>query len=136
MNLVFGHDDLVAAWVSEKIGARISPPYAAIGATKDGNTLCGGVVFNRWNGHNIDITLASEGCLTRGNIRGVYNYIFEQVKAGRVSAVTRRSNKRMQRMLPRFGFEFEGVSKRYYGPTKADDGFWFVLFPEKARRFL
>ncbi len=136
VTLVFNQHDTVACWVSEKIGTLISPPYVAIGATKDGHSLCGGAVFNDWNGHNIEITLASDGCLTRGTIRAVYHYLFNQSKAGRVSAHTRRSNKAMREMFPRFGFEFEGVARRYYGPAKADDAFLFVLFPENARKFL
>lgn len=139
MQLVFGQHDLVAGWVSERIGALISKPYVAIGATKDGKALCGGAVFNNWNGHNIEISLASEGCLTRGTIRAVYHYLFEQSKAGRVTAHTRRSNTAMREMLPRFGFvpEFGGQpARRFYGPNKADDAFVFVLFPENARKYL
>lgn len=135
MILVFNQHDLVAGWVSERIGALIAKPYVGIGAARDGK-LCGGAVFNNWNGHNIEITLASEGCLTRGTIRAVYHYLFVQSKAGRVSAQTRRSNKLMREMFPRLGFEFEGVAHRFYGPTKSDDAFRFVLFPEKARKFL
>ncbi len=137
--LVFNQHDRVARWVSEKIGSLISPPYVAIGATKDGHALCGGAVFNDWNGHNIEITLASDGCLTRGTIRAVYHYLFNQSKAGRVTAHTRRSNKAMRNMLPRFGFtpEFGGQpAKRFFGPSKADDAFVFVLTPENARKFL
>jgi hypothetical protein len=134
--LVFNEHDRVAGWVSEKIGAVIAPPYVAIGASKDGGkTLCGGAVFNDWNNYNIEITLASDDCLTQGTIRGIYHYLFEQSKAGRVTAHTRRSNKAMRDMLPRFGFEFESIAKRYYGPNKADDAFVFVLFPENARKF-
>lgn len=135
IQLIFGQHELVAGWVSDKIGALISPPYSTIGAARD-DKLIGGAVFNGWNGHNIEITLASEGCLTRGTIRAVYHYLFVQSRAGRVSAHTRRSNKIMRAMFPRLGFEFEGIAKRYYGPTKADDAFRFVLFPDKARTFL
>jgi RimJ/RimL family protein N-acetyltransferase len=134
MQLVFGQHDLVADWVSEKIGALIAKPYVAIGAMRDGK-LCAGWVFNHWNGHNIEISWASE-FLTRGMIRAVHHYVFVQSGAGRVSALTRRSNKTMREMFPRFGFEFEGVQRRYYGPNKADDAFLFVLFPENARKFL
>lgn len=136
IQLVFDQHDLVADWVVERIGALIAKPYVAIGATRDGKTLCGGAVFNNWNGHNIEITLASEGCLTRGTIKAVYNYLFVQSKAGRVSAQTRRSNKVMRNMFPKFGFEFEGVARNFYGPKRADDAFRFVLFPDNARKFL
>ena len=136
IQLVFGQDDIVAGWVSKKIGALISPPFVAIGVTRDGTALCGGTVFHHWNGHNLEITLASDGAITRGTLRAIYHYMFEQVDAGRVTARTRRSNKTMRDMLPRLGFQFEGVSRRYYGPNKADDAFVFVLFPENARKFL
>lgn len=136
MRLVFGQYDLVADWVAERTGSLIAKPYVAIGAVREGDMLCGGAVFNNWNGHNIEITLASEGCLTRGTIRAVYHYLFVQSKAGRVSAQTRRSNKAMREMFPRFGFRFEGVARHFYGPTRADDAFRFVLFPDNARKFL
>lgn len=136
MNLVFSRDDEVAAWVAERVGSIIAKPYVGIGATRDGATFCTGVVFNNWNGHNIEITLASDGGLTRGVIRGIYHYLFVQSKAGRVTAHTRRSNKIMRRMLPRFGFIEESVAKRFYGPNKRDDAFVFALFSENARKYL
>jgi len=136
MRLVFGCDDLVAKYVSDGLGLPMVPPYTAIGGTRDGQSLCIGVVFNEYNGSNIDITLYGPGALTRGNIRGVYHYLFEQLKVNRVTAKTRRSNKRMQRLMGRFGFKFEGISARYFGPTKADDAIRFVLFPEEARKWL
>jgi len=131
---VFGRHEEVAAWVGDRIGDLISPPYVSIGAEREGQ-LCAGVVFNGWNGANIDISLASDGQLTRGAIRGIYHYVFEQSKATRATAHTRRSNKVMRRMLPRLGFEFEALLRQYYGPTKGDDAFVFVLFPENARKF-
>ncbi len=136
MKLIFGRDDEVAQWVAEHGGGIICPPYVAIGAAKDDDTLCGGAVFNGWNGANIDISLASDGGLTRGTIRGIYHYVFEQSKATRATAYTKRSNKVMRNMLPNLlGFQFEAVLHRYYGPEKKDDAFVFVLFPEQARQF-
>lgn len=136
MQLVFGQDTIVADYVFNNLGLALVPPYTAIGGTKDGKTLCIGAVFNQFNGSNIEITLFGPGGLTRGNIRGVYHYIFEQLKVNRVSAKTRRSNKSMQRLLPRFGFKFEGISARYFGPQKADDAIRFVLFPDDARKWI
>lgn len=136
IRLIFDHHDLVADWVAERVGSVIAKPYVAIGATRDEQTFCAGAVFNNWNGHNIEITLASDHGLTRGTIRGIYHYLFVQSKAGRVTAHTRRSNKVMRAMLPRLGFQEEGVVKRFYGPNKRDDAFIFALFPENARKFL
>lgn len=136
MQLVFGRDQLVCEWVAAKLGIVIVPPYTAIGATKDGKELCAGAVFNQWNGSNIEITLYAPHCMTRGGIRAIFDYVFKQLRAGRVSANAARSNKRGRRNLERFGFEFEGVSKRFYGPTKADDAFRYGLLPEQASKWL
>jgi hypothetical protein len=127
--------DAVADWVSRKLAVRIAPPYVAIGTAIDGIIRCG-FVFNRFNGYNIEVNLASENGLTRGILDAVHDYAFGVAKAGRVTALTRRSNKLMRNMLPRLGFEPECNGqplKRYYGPTKSDDAFVFVLFPEKAK---
>lgn len=134
--LILGCDEMVAAWVGEKLGTKFIPPYTTIGATKDGNDLCAGAVFNDYTGSNLEITLVSDGGLTRGNIRAVFSYAFDQVKVNRLSAKTKRSNKAMRRMLPRFGFKFEGISAQYFGPTRADDAIRFVLFHEDARKWL
>lgn len=135
MRLVFGQDDLVAGWVSVNLGIPIAPPYTAIGGTRDGESLCIGAVFNNYNGSNIDISLYGPRGLTRGGIAAVYQYLFGQLKVNRVSALTRRSNKAMRQLLPRFGFKFEGIGARYFGPARADDAIRFVLFPDDARKW-
>jgi hypothetical protein len=134
VRLVFGQDDQVAKWVSENIGIVMVPPYVAIGGTRDGRTLCIGVVFNDYNKSNVEISLYGPGALTRGNISAIYQYAFNQLGVNRVTAKTRRTNKRMQKLLPKFGFKYEGTSARYFGPSKADDAIRFVLFPEEAEK--
>jgi predicted nucleic acid-binding Zn ribbon protein len=136
VRLVFGQDEQVAAWVCENLGVTISPPFTAIGATRDGFTYCIGAVFNRWNGSDLEITLYGPGGLTRGNLRGIYHYVFVQCGANRLSAVTPRSNANMRKLLPRLGFEFEGTSKRYFGTSRKDDGMRYVLFPENALKWM
>jgi hypothetical protein len=136
VRLVFGEDELVANWVGVNLGLTIVPPYTAIGGTLDGQSLVIGAVFNKWNGSNIEITLYGPGALRRGAIRAIYHYTFAQLGAQRVSATTRRSNKLMCRKLHKLSFEFEGVAKRFYGPTRKDDGLRFVLFPAAAERWI
>ena len=135
MRLVFNDPERVAAWVSDRLGTIIQPPYVAIGMTDDDRLYCGGAVFNNWNGANIEITVAMDRRPTRGVIRALQHYVFEQSKATRVTAHTRRANKKVRRLLPRLGFKFETTRERFFGPTRADDAFAFVLFPENARKF-
>lgn len=136
IRLVFGEDNAVAAYVGEKIGSGFSPPLATIGMTRDGQTLCGGAVFHNYTGANIDMGLALDVPLNRGLMRALHNYVFEQLKALRCTAITKRSKKKNHKMLKRFGFQFEGVSPRYFGPKKSDDGFRFVFFSDTGSKFL
>lgn len=131
---MFEQHDRVAQWVSEHVGAKMERPYVGLGISgDDGQTLCGGIIFNNWNGFNIDVTLALTEPLTRPIIQGVWYYVFEQSKATRVTARTMRSNKKTRELLPRLGFKFEAVSPRWYGPDRKHDAFQFALFPENAR---
>lgn len=132
MRLVFGEDALVAAWMSQRLGNPIGPPYIAFGLTADEKTLCGGAAFSNWNGANIEMAIVLDCIITRGFIRAIYNYAFIQCGALRLSARTRRSNRTANRILPRLGFKFEGVAKSYYGPNRADDAICYVLFSNKA----
>jgi hypothetical protein len=135
VQLVFGHDQRVCEWVSAKLGIVIYPPYTAIGATKDWHEFCAGAVFNNWNGSNIEITLYAPHLMTRGNIRAIFDYVFHQMQANRISLSVKRANKQWRAGLVRHGFEFEGVRRRYFGQTRADDAFMYGLFPEQMRKW-
>lgn len=135
MQLVFGHDAEVGAWAAEKIGIPLSPPFVAIGIADKGE-LKGAAIYNNWNRWQVEISLYAPGCFTRGNIRALMlAYPFDDLGAGRLTARTKRSNKTMQRLFPRLGFEMEGVLKRFYGPTKADDAFIYRLDRQAAERW-
>lgn len=132
MRLVFGRDREVAEFVASGLGVTITPPYVAIGGEKDGKLIIG-VVFNNWNGANMEISLYGPGGITRGAIAGVFHYVFKQAKARRLTAITRKSNERMQRMLPRFGFVMETPLRDYY---PEEDGIQYVLYPADAQRWI
>jgi hypothetical protein len=134
VQLVFGQDELVAQWVGINLGVTIHPPFTAIGGTKDGRTLCTGAVFNQFNGSSIEITVFSVGRLDRGCLRAASQYVFGQLGANRLSARTRKSNKRMRKHLPRLGFAFEGTLKNYYGP--GEDALMFRLDPAVAKKWM
>lgn len=136
MIAIFGHDATVAKWAGQRMAETFHPPFTAIGFTKDGETLHGAAIFNGWNGSNIDITICGHGCLSRYSIGMAYQYVFGQLNASRLTARTARSNKRMQKLLPRLGFAFEGVMQRYYGTTRDLDGLVYRLLRADALKWL
>lgn len=136
MRLVFDCPELVAQWVYGQLGVEVPPVYTAFGATKDDKSLCAGAVFTDFTGSNIEVTLVAPGAFNRMLISAVCRYAFLQMKVTRLSAKTKRSNTRMRKIMPRMGWKFEGISEKYYGPTKADDALRFVAFEEQARKWI
>ncbi len=138
MYLIYGQDEAVAIWVFAHLG--LGPPnrspYVAIGVVDDAGRPTGGMVFNDWNGANIEITVYAPHALTRQAMRAAYAYVFGQVGACRLTAKTKRNNAIMKKLLPRYGFKFEGVLRNYYGPNPADDALIFRLDPQAAAKWM
>jgi hypothetical protein len=135
LRLVLGADAQVAEWAAAKLGQAIVPPYVCFGIVGESG-LCGAIIFNSYTGPNIDVTVYGPGCGKRRFIRAAYDYAFNQAKALRLTAQTRRGNVVARRLLPRLGFTFEATLKRYFGPTRQDDALSFALFPEDAARWM
>lgn len=135
--LVAGHDEAIAAWAGDQLGVRFVQPLSAIGVVDAEGSIIGASVFNDYyHGGNLEWTCVGPGSLKANMLRELAQYAFVQLGATRVTAKTRRSNKLVRRLLPRAGFTFEMTQKRYFGPTRDDDGLVFVLFRENAGKWL
>jgi RimJ/RimL family protein N-acetyltransferase len=132
VQLVFGHDADIAQWAASNLGIEISPPFVAIGVA-DAAGLRGGIVYNNYNRHDIEMSIYGPGCMYRGVIRAALSYPFDQLGVLRVTAQTRRGNKLMRALLPRLGFELEGVKRRHFGPNRRDDAFVYGLLREQNK---
>jgi RimJ/RimL family protein N-acetyltransferase len=136
MNLVLGHDKTVADWAGEKFGVTIHPGYIAWGVIDGEGTLTGAIVLHNFMKHG-NMEMAMVGAVMRpGILRTLARYVFGQLGCTRCTARTARSNVLVRKMLPRAGFQFEGVQKMWYGPNKSDDALVFVLFPKNAERWM
>lgn len=118
-----------ADWTMGKIGRKAVPPYRTLAAIED-ERIVGGVVFNGYNGANVDITVYAPGGLTRNALREVFSFAFHDLKCTRVTARTRPGQAALIAGAPltgphgifeRIGFVREAVSARYYGNGRAND---------------
>ena len=129
-------DDSVAIWAGEQLGVTFQQPYTAFGFVRN-NEIKGAVVFNDYyRGGNVGITYVGSRSFGKQQISFMCAFAFNELKASRVTARTRRANKVMRSMLPRFGFQYESTQKKFYGPEKGDDALVFVMYPEDAQRWL
>jgi RimJ/RimL family protein N-acetyltransferase len=136
MHLIYGLSDAVAAWTGDKLGYWIAPPLHAIGIADADGMPIGGIVFNDWNGYNLEISIYGPGAMNRRTIAAAYTYAFTVAKATRLTGRVKRSNTALKAMLPRLGFELEGVLHHYYGAGRNNDAFIYRLDPQAAAKWM
>ncbi len=119
MNLVFGHDQTIADWVSNKTnGKPFVLPCKAFGLVDKEGTLIGGCVFTGVNDKTLELSLAGPATFTRTAWRAIISYVFEQNEYSRLQMHVSQRNKQLLRMLAplrKSGVKFENVSEWHYG---------------------
>lgn len=139
MIIIKNKDQIVADWVAKKVGEPIHAPYTALGFSRNEqpSIIVGGVVYNDYNGFNIEITCAMEkGVVCAAILDAVFSYAFETLNCLRVTARTKRSNKAICRMAQRLGFNYEASLKQYFGPNRRDDAILFYIDHASASRWI
>ncbi len=131
--ILFGHDQTVAEWVSQKVKKPFHPPFTAIGVLNCEGTLIGGFVFNDYTGDSIEMSLAGGGVARRSVWKAILAYVFGQLKCSRLQIHTRRSNKMVKKLAPKLGFVCEGKARNFYGDN--EDGFVYSLVKSDLNTF-
>jgi RimJ/RimL family protein N-acetyltransferase len=129
--LLFGYDIPVATWTFNEF--RLTPMHinAAIGIVR-GNRLIGAAVFQSHSGHNVELSYYGPQTFSAGIAKTLARYTLERFNVDRLTMRTNRKNASILKMFHRFGFKFEGVQHRFYGPF--GDAAVFVLFREDLER--
>lgn len=115
MNLVFGADEFIAHWVSERV-REFDPGlehYACIGVA-DQEKLIAGMVYHQYRGHDVMMTFAADSprwCM-KGILGAFFRYPFKQLGCVRVTTVVAKKNKRSRRLVEGVGFTLEGVMRK------------------------
>ena len=132
-----GRDAEVGQFASERLGVPIIPPFTSMGIIDDiSNELCGAIVYNGYNGANIEISFYGPRCMQRRFIKAAFAYPFEQLGVIRLTGRTKRSNKTMCKLFPRLGFIYEATLKNYFGPTRGDDAVVYRMSRAEASKWL
>jgi RimJ/RimL family protein N-acetyltransferase len=121
----------IGAYVGSRLGVTIFPPFKAIGFLTDDKRPLAAFVFNDFNHSNIEMTIVAEpGGITRQVIRYVANYAFNTSKCRRLTVRTKRRNKRILQLAPRYGFKYECIAKDFYPD---DDAVVFRMLKSDCR---
>lgn len=127
----------IVAWYEAQGNSRVFGPYAAIGFLSPNGEIKGAVILiNYQHEANIEAHVYVPRVITKANIKRVYKFVFEELKCTRLTAIPKRSNKKLLKILPKMSFTFNGVLPRYYGKDKKDDGIAYGLMPENAKKWM
>jgi RimJ/RimL family protein N-acetyltransferase len=106
--IVIGNE--VVQWVAKRTG-EFGNYGAAVGfGIEDDRELIAGVVFNEYNGANINMHVASDGSrkwMTREFLWMVFDYAFNQAKIKRITGLVGEGNTEAQLFDEHIGFSLE-----------------------------
>lgn len=105
---------VLCAWAEERLPCRFEK-YQARGFMVGGKLVAVAVWTNLYP-PNIELNFAADSprWATRGNLRGLFSEAWEKWACTRVTAVVRKKNKRVRRVLEGLGFVLEGTHPRLY----------------------
>ena len=108
-------NEAIAGFLEEKLQVKISQPFTAFGFVSDDNRPMCAVLFNDFNRSNMEMTIYAEpGGITRQVLTYLANYVFNKSQCRRLTVRTKKSNKRVLQLAPRYGFKYESVAKHFY----------------------
>ncbi len=124
-------NEAIAGFIEQKLQIKISPPYTAFGfASDDGRPMCA-VLFNDFSGANMEMTIFAEpGGITRQVLRYLAGYVFTKNGCRRLTVRTKKRNKRVLQLAPRYGFKYECIAKHFFAD---DDAVVFRMLREDCK---
>lgn len=145
--LLFGHDKDVAEWVESRLapaGLGHAPrgEFSTIAVFDEARgKVLAGVCYHFFETHDdgtksMAMTIAADSPMfaTRGTIKALLHYPFEQLGCFKVWATTIHTNERAQRFLKGVGFVREGILRHQFG-YKRHAAFWGLTKPEYLSRY-
>lgn len=133
--LLLDCDEQVASWaflVHNRIPMHID---RAIGVLDDGQ-LAGAILFSSYNTVNAELSYYGKNTLTPGIIRATARFALYELRLARLTVIVPKRPSFMLNRITKFGFRYEGVQRRHYGPTDSprDTGCRFVVFREDMEK--
>jgi RimJ/RimL family protein N-acetyltransferase len=134
--LLFECDEQVAAWLFTQMGWPAYKFDKAVGLVSAKGELIGAVLYQHYNGCNVECSYYGRKTMTAGIIRCLARFTLLTFNPSRMTVNTSKRNKRFIRSLTRFGFKLEGTSRCYYGleDNNRNTAVRFVAFREDIER--
>jgi len=112
--VIYGADKIITQWVMARTSVKPLPDATALGIMVSCRVKVG-VIYDRWNGANMEITIAAEKGtkgLRPSRMAALFAYPFITCGAQRLTALIDECNPRSLVLCENMGFEREAVLKR------------------------
>lgn len=120
----FDREEEAEKWARERMSAQIEPGFfRAVSCVDTDDKFVAVAVFTNFTSRNIDLNFAAaEGnwAKPKGSVEmfnGMFSYVFDTLKAVRVTALINSNNKESEDLVKHIGFKLEGVMRKSF-----DDG--------------
>lgn len=117
--ILAGQDMQIALWTFQEFNLRPMQISSAFGILKD-NQLKGSIIFQHFNGCNVEVSYYGPNTATLGMLRFVCTTALDKYKVERMTARTPKTNPKLINWWYRLGAKFEANLHRYYGSTYED----------------
>lgn len=133
--LLFGSDELVAEWAFKAYNRVPLKVDRAFGIVEDGK-LVGAALFSSYNTVNAELSYYGNNTMTRGILRELARIALYELRLARCTVIVPKRPTFLLKKMEKYHFRFEGVQRRYYGPTdnSRHTGCRFVAFREDLLR--
>lgn len=113
MSIVVGQDEVVGPWVMQRTGGTWNGEVT-IGLTNQSHELVAGVLYDNFNGVNINLAVAAEGkhWLNREFLWFCFYYPFEQLRVERITCLVADRNEKSKRFCNHVGFVHEATLEK------------------------
>ena len=130
-------DAHVAAWAFQTYKRQVMHVDRAIGIIEN-NQIIGAALFTSYNGVNAELSYYGENSVSLGILKGLARIALYELHLARCTVIVPKRPTFLLKKLPKFGFRYEGVQRRYYGPTDAPrhTGCRFVIFREDMEKLV
>src|SRR5258706_2258150 len=128
--LLVDNDQAVADWAYKSFNIFSQPVNKAYGIVDPKGNLLGAILFQNFNGVNLELSYYGPRTLSSGIVRIIARTALGHFHAARLTVVTSQRNKRLIRALMKIGFRLEGVQRCFYGhdDNKRNTGVRLVAF--------
>src|SRR6266853_2299618 len=128
--LLVDNDQAIADWVCNTFNVYKQPVNRAYGIVDSEGKLKGAILFQNFNGVNLELSYYGPRTLSSGIVRIIARTALGHFIAARLTVVTSQRNKRLLRALLKIGFRLEGTQRCFYGhaDNKRNTGVRLVAF--------